>query len=125
MVAEANGFEIFGQDLRTLFEPSPNNLLNDNIINYYMGLIADRNKKENFRSVLPFSQHFFTNLNEYGWDKVKRWTKRIDLFSFSLILIPIHWDLKGQGHWCLAAVDMDEREILYFDSCGKDDRVSF
>ena len=125
MVAEANGQEIFGQDIKTLFEPHPKNKLNDNIINFYFAMIQERSKQENHRSVFAFNHRFFTKLKKNGWEKVKRWSKNIELFSIDLILIPICWDFEGEGHWCLAAIDMEEKEILYFDSCGKDDRVSF
>ena len=38
----------------------------------------------------------------------------MDLFSYSLVLVPIHLGL----HWSLAALDMDAKSITYYDSMG-------
>jgi sentrin-specific protease 1 len=45
---------------------------------------------------------------------VKRWTHKVDIFSYELVLIPVHLGL----HWCLAAVDFDRRKVSYYDSLG-------
>ena len=37
---------------------------------------------------------------------------QVDIFAYDLILFPIHLE----AHWCLVAVDLRGRDILYFDS---------
>ena len=41
------------------------------------------------------------------------WTKKVDVFSQDLLLIPIN---HNNLHWCLAAVDMHRKIISYYDS---------
>ena len=38
----------------------------------------------------------------------------MDMFSYSLLLVPLHLGV----HWCLAVVDMEKLEIEYYDSLG-------
>ena len=45
--------------------------------------------------------YFYTKLNAGGYAAVKNWTKNVDIFSYSLLLIPLHLDL----HWALVIVD--------------------
>ena len=57
---------------------------------------------------------------DVGFNKVKRWTKKVDLFSQSLILIPVHLGM----HWCLATIDMDTKAIIYYNSMGGNNEAS-
>ena len=56
------------------------NWLNDEIINFYMQMIADRAKadKKNYRAVYSFSTFFYPRLMDAGYSSVKRWTKKVD-----------------------------------------------
>ncbi|KAL0031183.1 hypothetical protein WJX77_008540 [Trebouxia sp. C0004] len=57
----------------------------------------------------PFSG--FTS--QAGAAGVARWTKKVNVFSQDLLIIPInHHNL----HWCLTTVDMRSRFISYYDS---------
>uniref|UniRef100_A0A669AY94 SUMO specific peptidase 5 n=1 Tax=Oreochromis niloticus TaxID=8128 RepID=A0A669AY94_ORENI len=49
-----------------------------------------------------------------GYDGVKRWTKQVDLFSKSLLLVPIHLEV----HWCLVTADIVQKKICLYDSQG-------
>ena len=93
------------------------NWLNDEIINYYMQMIVARsqNDQKKFRSVYAFPSFFHKNLMNFGFDNVKRWTKKVDIFSQSLILIPVNL----QFHWYLVTIDNDAKKIVYYDSWGK------
>ena len=51
-----------------------------------------------------------------GHAAIKRWTKKIDIFSFDLILIPVHLGM----HWCLATIDLKRKGVFYYDSMGGD-----
>ncbi|XP_035767442.1 sentrin-specific protease-like, partial [Neolamprologus brichardi] len=45
---------------------------------------------------------------------LSRWTKKVDLFSKWLLLIPIHLEI----HWSLVTVTMATKTISYYDSQG-------
>ncbi|CAA9991129.1 sentrin-specific protease 1, putative [Plasmodium knowlesi strain H] len=100
--------------------------LNDEVINFYMSMLQEYNtkniKKDTANNFLPkiftFSTFFFQSLNSngtYSYNKVSRWTKRkkVDIFSFDLILIPLH---VGGNHWTLGSINMREKKIKLYDS---------
>ena len=86
-----------------------------------MQMIVARSEgdKKNFRSTYAFSTFFYPRLMDVGFNAVKRWTKKVDLFSQSLILIPVHLGM----HWCLATIDIDAKAIVYYDSMGGNNKV--
>lgn len=86
--------------------------LSDQIISFYMSLIVERSKRRRFPRIFAFDTFFFTKLFSGHHAAVKRWTKKVDLFSFDIVLIPVH---KRKGHWCLAIIDFRSRKILYYD----------
>uniref|UniRef100_A0A8B9SY07 SUMO specific peptidase 1 n=1 Tax=Anas platyrhynchos TaxID=8839 RepID=A0A8B9SY07_ANAPL len=108
---EAFRLTITRKDIQTL-----NNLnwLNDEIINFYMNLLMERSKEKGLPTVHAFNTFFFTKLKTAGYQAVKRWTKKVDIFSVDLLLVPIHLGV----HWCLAVVDFRKKTITYYDSMG-------
>lgn len=90
------------------------NWLNDEVINAYMFLIVTRGKRPNYKSVYAFNTFFYPKLRESGYTSVKRWTRKVDIFSHDFLLIPVHLG----NHWCLAVVDFATRTISYYDSLG-------
>ncbi|KAH9377652.1 hypothetical protein HPB48_000869 [Haemaphysalis longicornis] len=93
------------------------NWLNDDVINFYLNLIMERSATEDAREngwprVYAFNTFFYPKLAASGYTAVKRWTRSVDLFSFDILLVPLHCTL----HWCLAAVDFRKRSIVYYDS---------
>jgi sentrin-specific protease 1 len=97
------------------------NWLNDEIINFYMTLICERSKQSSnnenlndstFLKAHAFSTFFYPKLLKDGYSSLKRWTRKIDLFSHDIILIPVHLGL----HWTLAVIDMTCKEVRYYDS---------
>lgn len=68
------------------------------IINFYMNLLMERSKEKGLPAVHAFNTFFFTKLKTAGYQAVKRWTKKVDIFSVDLLLVPIHLGV----HWCLA-----------------------
>lgn len=102
-----------------LFGLTGENWLNDNVIEFYMKLIADRSmteayRREKFPKVYAMSTYFFQNLMFRGPSALERWTKTVDIFDFDLILIPVH----QEEHWCLAVVDFRSPGVFYYDSMG-------
>nr|XP_056705505.1 sentrin-specific protease 2 [Euleptes europaea] len=88
--------------------------LNDVIINFYMNLLVDRNKRPGLPVLFAFSTFFYPKLCSEGYNAVRKWTKVVDLFQHDMILVPIHIKI----HWGLVVVDMRRKTIKYFDSMG-------
>ncbi|XP_060108179.1 sentrin-specific protease 1 [Heteronotia binoei] len=111
MLSEAFRLTITRKDIHTL-----NNLnwLNDEIINFYMNMLMERSKQKGFPAVHAFNTFFFTKLKTAGYQAVKRWTKKVDVFSVDILLVPIHLGV----HWCLAVIDYRKKNITYYDSMG-------
>ncbi|XP_054556447.1 sentrin-specific protease 5 isoform X2 [Talpa occidentalis] len=61
-----------------------------------------------------FNSFFHRQLVTKGYNGVKRWTKKVDLFKKSLLLIPIHLEV----HWSLITVTLSNRIISFYDSQG-------
>lgn len=99
-------------DMHTL---SDGKWLNDEVINFYMNLLVERSQKEGLPRVYAFNTFFFPKLISSSYDGVKRWTRAVDLFSFDIALVPLHF---GNTHWCLAAIDFRTRHIAFYNSLG-------
>ena len=108
VLASAFNIDIRRKDIHTL---RGLNWLNDEIINFYMSLIAERSKQADLK-IHTFTTFFYPKLLKDGYQSLKRWTRKIDVFSYDLILIPIHLGL----HWTLAIIDFTCKEIRYYDS---------
>ena len=67
-----------------------------------------------YQPVYAFSTFFYPKLKDGGHVSVKRWTKKVDIFNHSLILIPVHLGM----HWCLATIEIKKKVIAYYDSLG-------
>lgn len=111
VLARGQGLQVTRRDMETL---SGLNWLNDEIINYYFSLIVERGKLDNYPSCYAFNTFFYPRLLEKGHDGIKRWTKKVNIFGYDLVLIPVHLGL----HWCLAVIDFKQRKIMYYDSMG-------
>ncbi|XP_027025764.1 sentrin-specific protease 5 [Tachysurus fulvidraco] len=95
------------EDLSTLEDQ---NWVNDQVINMYGELIVDStNHKVHF-----FNSFFYKQLVAKGYEGVKRWTKKVDVFSKRLLLIPLHLEI----HWSLITVDVSKQSINFYDSQG-------
>jgi len=61
--------------------------------------------------------NFYTKLAEgvggYVYKNVARWTRRVDVFSKDLIIVPIHCH---GNHWTLAVINMKLKRFEYYDS---------
>eukprot|EP00158_Paraphelidium_tribonemae_P000928 Partr_v1_DN23704_c0_g2_i1_m53009 putative specific peptidase len=65
------------------------NWLNDNLVNFYHNLIRERSQL-NDNPIHLFNTFFYTNIKDIGYEKVQRWTAKLDLFSFDLGIFPVH-----------------------------------
>ncbi|ORX99114.1 cysteine proteinase [Basidiobolus meristosporus CBS 931.73] len=90
-----------------------NRWLNDELVNFYGALIMERanNQPEKYPAIHFFNTFFYPLLAEYGYTKVERWTRKIDLFAKELVFVPIHLG----AHWCCAVIDIKQKRIDYYD----------
>lgn len=68
------------------------------VINFYMNMLVERSKQPNLPSAYTFNTFFFPKLRSSGYSAVRRWTKKVDIFSVDIILVPVHLGV----HWCLS-----------------------
>ncbi|CAK7273853.1 hypothetical protein SEPCBS119000_005870 [Sporothrix epigloea] len=82
--------------------------LNDNIINFYIQFLQDTLKKSDSsiaKSVYFHNTFFYEKLRprkgrEIIFDGVKRWTAKVELFSYDYIVVPVN----ENAHWWLAII---------------------
>lgn len=111
VLVEAFGLSIKRHDMHTL---AALNWLNDEVINFYMEMLKERGKLENYPAVYTFNTFFYPRLLSGGHAALKRWTRKVDIFSHELIIVPVHLGV----HWCLAAIDFRNKTLKYYDSMG-------
>lgn len=92
--------------------------LNDEVINFYMSLLTERSELRagELPSVYAMNTFFVPRLLQNGHGGVKRWTRKVDLFSKDIIPVPVHCN---GVHWCMAIIHMRNKTIRYYDSMGK------
>ena len=113
-LVNAHDIPITRKDLDTL---RGLNWLNDEIINFYLQMIVARSKEnENWPNVYTMNTFFLPKLMKTGFDAIKRWTRKVDIFSFDIILVPVHLDV----HWCLAVMNLKKKSVNFYDSMGSD-----
>ena len=49
----------------------------------------------------------------YNYANVRRWTKKVDVFTRDLLIFPIHCH---GNHWTLAVINMRMKRLEYYDS---------
>lgn len=96
--------------LEDLFTLDDHNWLNDQVMNMYGELIM----KSAHQKVHFLNSFFHRQLVTKGYEGVRRWTKKVDLFSKTLLLVPIHLDI----HWCLVTANTASKRIDLYDSQG-------
>jgi sentrin-specific protease 1 len=95
---------------------APETWLNDEVINFYFNMLTEACNHHKL-GIHCFSSFFFIKLlvekNGYHFNKVKRWTKKIDIFALNKIFIPVNIT---NTHWGLVLIDIVLKTIIYFDS---------
>lgn len=132
IVSSMIGAEVTRKDILTL---RGSTWLNDEPITFYAMLINQRSKNaekdkgqvkgENgvgykARKAYCFNSFFYKKFTDKekdngGYKSVKRWTKRVDLFTQDIVIIPIN---QGNSHWVCAAINFSQKRFEYFDSLG-------
>jgi hypothetical protein len=110
--------------------------VNDEIINFYMGLLRDRDQElynrsrqnpsslpSNYQKSFFATTFFFAKLlvqGIYTYPNVARWTREVDVFSLKQLLFPININ---NNHWTQLTIYMELKEIHYYDSMRGDGRL--
>ncbi|KAI9349582.1 hypothetical protein BDR26DRAFT_852393 [Obelidium mucronatum] len=99
-------------DIRTLL---PGTWLNDEIINFYGQMLMERSQR-NPRGEYPkihfFNTFFYSTLQKSGYNSIKRWSKKFDIFALDMVIIPVHLGM----HWCCSVINFRDKRIEYYDS---------
>lgn len=125
---------VLRRDMLTL---RPAMWLNDEVLNFGIELLRQRLARRGEDEGWPrcfFANTFFFNslMGEKWWlrggkivgectgfnyENVRRWERRVmqHIFEFDRILHPIN---TARAHWSLGMIDLQQREIYYFDSLG-------
>lgn len=114
ILVEKFGLKITREDLLSL---KGKNWLNDQVINFYMELIDQRSRGNNkFPKTHSFNVYLFQSFESRGFERVRNYTRKTDIFSKDIIIIPIF----KEAHWRLVIVKIPSKEIIYFDSLNLD-----
>uniref|UniRef100_A0A915CTF3 Ubiquitin-like protease family profile domain-containing protein n=1 Tax=Ditylenchus dipsaci TaxID=166011 RepID=A0A915CTF3_9BILA len=102
-----SGIVLYNGDMKLL---EPLQWLNDIIIEFYVELVVERSQiNPLLPKVYAFNTNFFNKLRRNAASAM-RWTMKVDLQSFDIILVPIHLP----GHWALSIMDMRKKGVYYF-----------
>lgn len=113
VIANKFGLMVKRRDLKTL---TGLNWLNDEVINFYMNLLIERGKEENYPNVYAMNTFFYPKLLSGGHASLKRWTRKIDIFAQDIVVVPIHLGI----HWCMATINFQSKSVNYYDSMGSE-----
>ncbi|KAH3757041.1 cysteine proteinase [Pelomyxa schiedti] len=97
-------------DILTL---KPGAWLNDEVINLYMEILQERSRKSKDLPHCHFFNTFFYPLLSRSYDRVKKWSSKVDIFNMDMLLFPIH---QSGNHWCLAVINIRDKRFEYYDS---------
>ncbi|KAM0673487.1 SUMO1 sentrin specific peptidase 1 [Gurleya vavrai] len=141
VVQKMFNYKIYKKDLATL---KTGCWINDKIINLYFRLLIQNSKenskensnennkeihkennkennkensKENSKEnnkIYVFTTYFFLQINKKGFEGVKKWTEKINIFDYKKLIIPVHIP----GHWIFILVDTLGRAITPYDPLG-------
>ncbi|KAL6548254.1 hypothetical protein OROGR_008675 [Orobanche gracilis] len=116
---EKSNIDITVEKLQCL---KPQAWLNDEVINLYLELLKEREKREpgKFLKCHFFNTFFYKKLiggrGGYNFQSVRRWTTQrklgYNLLECDKIFVPIHKEI----HWCLAIINNKEEKFQYLDS---------
>ncbi|XLR61160.1 ubiquitin-like-specific protease ESD4 [Arachis hypogaea] len=124
---DESNIEISGEKFQCL---RPGAWLNDEVINLYLELLKEREKRDpqRFLKCHFFNTFFYKKLisgrSGYDFKSVRRWTSQrklgYGLIECDKIFVPIHKEI----HWCLAIINKKDQKFQYLDSLkGMDNQV--
>jgi sentrin-specific protease 1 len=124
------GIEIRKKDIECMRDGER---LNDEVINFYMGLMQQRELKVNPKKPrCHFFNTFFykaltSDTREYNYKNVCKWTAVKKLGGYSIldceeVVVPIHRGEGDNAHWVLVVINIASKSLEFFDSLGGNDQ---
>lgn len=113
-----HGIPLTKDSLRRLVPPE---WLNDEVVNGYVQLLRERSGCRVAPAAGPMlflSSFFYARMferNEYSYQAVHRWTRRVDVLRKEKIFIPVNIH---QAHWMLAVIEPTQALVSLYDSMG-------
>ena len=109
VIIDKYNIQLTGKLIRCL---KPRTWLNDEVINFYMNMLIDREPKSYF-----FSTFFMNKLEAGKYRGVEKWSKKakIDVLKLHKVFIPIHIN---NNHWTLGVINVRDQRFEYYDSLG-------
>ncbi|OCF33153.1 hypothetical protein I316_05198 [Kwoniella heveanensis BCC8398] len=104
--------EVTANSLRRL---KPSTWLDDEVMNFYCAMMTERAAADGAKRVHNMNSFFFAKLEKTGYQSVRRWTKKVDIFALDYFVFPINMD---NMHWTACAVNFEKKRIEYYDSMG-------
>ncbi|KAI6184772.1 ULP-PROTEASE domain-containing protein [Aphelenchoides bicaudatus] len=94
--------------------------LNDTIIDVYLRIIAKCHNKlpQVNKKVYIVNTFFYEAWAKKGYNGVKLWFRKDDIFEYDLVFFPIN----NESHWSIVVMDKGRRCFLYYDSLEFTDR---
>uniref|UniRef100_A0A915CT69 Ubiquitin-like protease family profile domain-containing protein n=1 Tax=Ditylenchus dipsaci TaxID=166011 RepID=A0A915CT69_9BILA len=112
-----SGIVLNNGDMKLL---EPLQWLNDKIIEFYLELVVERSQiNPLLPKVYAFNTNFFNKLRRNAASAM-RWTMKVDLQSFDIILVPIHLP----GHWLYRLWTCERKECITSILCLEMERLS-
>ncbi|CAH7670864.1 hypothetical protein BY996DRAFT_4586206 [Phakopsora pachyrhizi] len=105
----------------------PGQWMNDEVATFYGVMINMRSNKleelklkktkngQKFLKAHCFNSFFINKYDDSGYEGVKRWSKKIDLFKKDVIIFPINI---RNSHWTCAAINIKKKRFEFYDSMG-------
>lgn len=94
-------------DFKDLERLDEGEFLNDSIISFALREVEEKMLKVPREDIYMFNTFFYSNLTTsktgkrgFNYDAVKRWTNKIDLFSYKYVVVPINLNM----HWFVAII---------------------
>ena len=102
----------------------PRTWLNDEVINFYMCMLKERDDALCAKNPQRRHSHFFNSFfinkllqidgkEEYDYKGVRRWSKKFDAFSLDKVFAPVNI---SNSHWAMLIIYIQKKEIHYNDS---------
>ena len=91
-------------------------LLNDKAINDYFLLLQQEYPSVHALPTFFYQRYTRTKDSKENYDAIKRWTKKVNIFSKSKVFFPINIVQGNFSHWVLVVADMVNKELIYYDS---------
>ncbi|KAK9659893.1 hypothetical protein K7432_018327 [Basidiobolus ranarum] len=83
-------------------------------MNFYGNLIMERAKQSqsSYPEIHVFNTFFYSTLRDKGYQQIRRWSRKFNIFKKDYIIIPVHLGM----HWVCAIINFVQKRIEYYDS---------